>query len=172
MNCCEFFPCFLHLHITRMIFGGWSMNVILFFICTPFALNLKHTRSSCIYTLKAEFLKGKWRSWDRFVLFSIGNHPWLVSAITQGTQLALLCCGLVAVSTWRGICRANLPLRVLLWVCLGRWGWVSALGTNLGAAGIQGSLWSFMGNLNKSVYDAFYSYRQTIISGITRIAID
>lgn len=87
MSCCEFSPCFLHLHITRMIFGGWSMNVFLFFICTPFALNSKHTRSSCIYALKAEFLKGKWRSWDRFILFSIGNHPWLVCVVTQGSQL-------------------------------------------------------------------------------------
>lgn len=87
MSCCEFSPCFLHLHITRMIFGGWSMNVFLFFICTPFALNSKHTRSSCIYALKAEFLKGKWCSWDRFILFSMGNHPWLVSVVTQGSQL-------------------------------------------------------------------------------------
>lgn len=53
MSCCEFSPCFLHSHITRMVFGGWSMNVFLSFICTPFALNLKHTRSSCIYALKA-----------------------------------------------------------------------------------------------------------------------
>ena len=60
MNYCEPFSCFPNFHVTRKIFGGFSMNKLLFFIGTTFALNLKLTKILPFFIpSKQRFSKGK-----------------------------------------------------------------------------------------------------------------